>query len=176
MLSGLPEFAALPVRCAAARCNHASLSFDRVCRAAWDEAKYGKPSQSPLLELTIPTHYDPSLAPPGKHIMGVFLQYAPYTLAKGSWDSIRDAYAERVLDVIEQYVPRIRSLIIEKQVLTPLDLERKFGITGGNIFHGEIPDDVRDAPGRWLGRYGHRFGTLPLRLGDASGGDGCART
>jgi phytoene dehydrogenase-like protein len=108
---------------------------------AWDDAKYGKPSQNPLIEMTIPTMYDPSLAPPGRHIMGIFLQYAPYTLKRANWDDQREPYAERVLDVIEEYCPNIRSIVLDRQTLTPLDLERRFGITGGNIFHGEMSLD-----------------------------------
>jgi phytoene dehydrogenase-like protein len=85
--------------------------------------------------------YDPSLAPPGHHIMGIFLQYAPYTLAEGTWDDLREPYAERILDIIEEYCPNIRSIVVERQTLTPLDLERRFGLTGGNIFHGEMSID-----------------------------------
>ncbi len=94
-----------------------------------------------MLELTFPTLYDPSLAPEGKHIMGVFLQYAPYRLRNGSWDDLREDYAEQVIDLIAEYAPNIRSLIEACQVLTPLDLERTFGLTGGNIFHGEMSLD-----------------------------------
>jgi phytoene dehydrogenase-like protein len=108
---------------------------------AWDDAKYGKPSTSPLLELTIPTMYDPSLAPPGRHIMGIFLQYAPYTLRGATWDQLREPFADRVFDIIEEYAPGFRSLIVERQVLTPLDLERRFALTGGNIFHGDMGVD-----------------------------------
>ena len=90
--------------------------------------------------MTIPTMYDPSLAPPGRHIMGIFLQYAPYTL-RAHWDDHREPYSERILEVIEEYCPNIRSIIVERQTLTPLDLERRFGITGGNIFHGEMSLD-----------------------------------
>ncbi len=82
-----------------------------------------------------------SLAPPGRHIMGIFLQYAPYTLRDASWDDIREPYADHVLEVIEEYAPGFRSLVVARQVLTPLDLERRFGITGGNIFHGEMSLD-----------------------------------
>jgi len=85
--------------------------------------------------------YDPGLAPPGKHIMGIFLQYAPYTLREGNWDDLREPFTERVLDAIEEYAPNIRSLIVSRQTLTPLDLERRFGLTGGNIFHGEMSLD-----------------------------------
>jgi phytoene dehydrogenase-like protein len=108
---------------------------------AWDDAKYGKPSQNPLVEMTIPTMYDPSLAPPGRHIMGIFLQYAPYTLLGTTWDEQREPYADRILQVIQEYCPNIRSIVLERQTLTPLDLERRFGITGGNIFHGEMSLD-----------------------------------
>jgi phytoene dehydrogenase-like protein len=145
-LSGLPEFRALPGGGTSGpgpqhrATMHICPSIEYIERA-WDDAKYGRPSARPMLELTIPTLYDASLAPPGKHIMGIFLQYAPYTLSEGSWDDLREPFYNRVLDVMEEYVPNIRSLIIDHQVLTPLDLERRFGITGGNIFHGEMSLD-----------------------------------
>jgi phytoene dehydrogenase-like protein len=82
--------------------------------------------------------YDSSLAPEGRHVMGAFLQYAPYTLREGNWDSLRAPYGERVLDLIAEYCPNIRDAVEHMQVLTPLDLERVYGITGGNIFHGEM--------------------------------------
>jgi len=141
-LNGLPRFRALeetpgPHHRAT---MHICPSVDYIERA-WDDAKYGRPSERPLCEMTIPTMYDPSLAPEGKHIMGVFLQYAPYTLRDGAWDEMREPFAERVIDLIEEYAPNIRSIICERQVLTPLDMERRFGITGGNIFHGELSLD-----------------------------------
>jgi len=141
-LNGLPEFTAYP---GAPGPHHRATmhicpSIDYVERA-WDDAKYGRPSQRPLLELTIPTMYDPSLAPAGKHIMGIFLQYAPYTLREGTWDELREPFGDRVISLIEEYVPNIRSIVEHRQVLSPLDLERRFGITGGNIFHGEMSLD-----------------------------------
>ena len=141
-LSGLPSFRALPGGPGPQHraTMHICPSIEYVERA-WDDAKYGRPSQSPLLELTIPTMYDPSLAPEGRHIMGIFLQYAPYTLRESNWDEQREPFANRVFDLIEEYAPGFRSLIVEKQVLTPLDLERRFGLTGGNIFHGEMSLD-----------------------------------
>jgi phytoene dehydrogenase-like protein len=141
-LSGLPEFRALPGAPGPQHraTMHICPSMDYV-EHAWDDAKYGRPSDRPLLEMTVPTMYDPSLAPPGKHIMGIFLQYAPYTLRDATWDDLREPFAERVLDVIEEYAPNIRSIILDRQTLTPLDLERRFGITGGNIFHGEMSLD-----------------------------------
>jgi phytoene dehydrogenase-like protein len=141
-LSGLPNFRALPGSEGPQHraTMHLCPSLEYIERA-WDDAKYGHPSQSPLLELTVPTMYDPSLAPAGKHIMGIFIQYAPYTLSEGHWDELREPFAYRVFDIIEEYAPGFRDLIIDKQVLTPLDLERRFGLTGGNIFHGEMSLD-----------------------------------
>ncbi len=141
-LSGLPDFRALPGTPGPQHraTMHICPSIDYV-EQAWDDAKYGQPSDRPLLELTVPTMYDPSLAPAGRHIMGIFLQYAPYTLRHASWDELREPFADRVVDLIEEYAPNIKSIILHRQVLTPLDLERRFGITGGNIFHGEMSLD-----------------------------------
>ncbi len=141
-LSGLPNFRALPGDNGPQHraTMHICPSMEYVERA-WDDAKYGRPSQSPLLELTVPTMYDPSLAPPGKHIMGIFIQYAPYTLRDADWDDMRDPFAYRVMELIDEYAPGFRDLVVERQVLTPLDLERRFGLTGGNIFHGEMSLD-----------------------------------
>ena len=141
-LNGLPEFTAYP---GAPGPHHKATmhicpSIEYVERA-WDDAKYGRASERPLLELTIPTMYDASLAPPGKHIMGIFLQYAPYTLREGTWDELREPFGDRVISLIEEYAPNIRRIIEHRQVLSPLDLERHFGITGGNIFHGEMSLD-----------------------------------
>ncbi|MGO9260325.1 MAG: phytoene desaturase family protein [Bryobacteraceae bacterium] len=141
-LNGLPEFTAYP----GARGPHHGATM-HICpdidyvERAWDDAKYGRPSERPLLELTVPTIYDPSLAPAGKHIMGIFLQYAPYTLRQGTWDELREPFGDRVIGLVEEYAPNIRRIIEHRQVLTPLDLERRFGITGGNIFHGEMSLD-----------------------------------
>src|SRR5258708_16816567 len=119
---------------------HICPSIEYVERA-WDDAKYGRASERPLLELTIPTMYDSSLAPAGKHIMGIFLQYAPYTLRTGTWDELREPFGDRVMALIAEYAPNIRDIVEHRQVLTPLDLERRFGITGGNIFHGDMSLD-----------------------------------
>jgi phytoene dehydrogenase-like protein len=141
-LNGLPEFTAYPDAPGPHHraTMHICPSIEYVERA-WDDAKYGRPSERPLLELTIPTMYDASLAPAGKHIMGIFLQYAPYTLREGTWDELREPFGDRVISLIEEYVPNIRGIIEHRQVLSPLDLERRFGITGGNIFHGEMSLD-----------------------------------
>lgn len=138
----LPSFNALPGAPAAHHkaTMHICPDMDYVERA-WDDAKYGRPSERPLLELTCPTLYDPSLAPPGKHILGVFLQYAPYTLREGDWDSLREPFYRRVISILDEYAPGFSSSIEHYQLLTPLDLERRFGITKGNIFHGEMAID-----------------------------------
>jgi len=141
-LDGLPDFTALPGTPGPQHgaTMHICPSIEYVERA-WDDAKYGRPSQNPLLEMTCPTIYDPSLAPAGKHIMGIFLQYAPYTLKDETWDELREPYGNRVLEVISEYAPNMRDVVRERQVLSPLDLERRFGISGGNIFHGEMSLD-----------------------------------
>jgi phytoene dehydrogenase-like protein len=153
-LDGLPDFTAFPGTPGPQHgaTMHICPSIDYVERA-WDDAKYGRPSQNPLLEMTCPTIYDPELAPRGKHIMGIFLQYAPYTLSGSAgdlvaggppaptWDDLREPYGDRVLEVIAEYAPNIHQIVRERQVLSPLDLERRFGIAGGNIFHGEMSLD-----------------------------------
>lgn len=141
-LNGLPEFKAYPGAPGPQHraTMHICPSIDYV-EQAWDDAKYGRASERPLLEMTIPTQYDPSLAPEGRHVMGIFLQYAPYTLRDGNWDDLREPFLDRVLGVIEEYAPNIRGIIEHVQMLAPLDLERRFGITGGNIFHGEMALD-----------------------------------
>jgi phytoene dehydrogenase-like protein len=141
-LDGLPDFTALPGTPGPQHgaTMHICPSIDYVERA-WDDAKYGRPSSNPLIEMTCPTIYEPGLAPAARHIMGIFLQYAPYTLRDASWDDLREPYGDRVLEVIGEYAPNIRNIVAERQVLSPLDLERRFGIAGGNIFHGEMSLD-----------------------------------
>jgi phytoene dehydrogenase-like protein len=141
-LGDLPDFTAYPGTPGPQHgaTMHICPSIDYVERA-WDDAKYGRPSNNPLIEMTCPTVYDPALAPAGKHIMGIFLQYAPYTLRDASWDDLREPYGTRVLDVISEYASNVPGIVEHRQVLSPLDLERRFGIAGGNIFHGEMSLD-----------------------------------
>ncbi|HUK30225.1 MAG TPA: NAD(P)/FAD-dependent oxidoreductase [Candidatus Acidoferrum sp.] len=139
-LDGLPNFSAIPggnLQPHHKTTMHICPSMDYV-EHAWDDAKYGQPSTRPLIEMTIPTTYDDSIAPPGKHIMGIFLQYTPYKLCDANWHDVKEAYADRVLDLIEEYAPGFKSLVRHRQVLSPLDLEEIYGLTGGNIFHGEM--------------------------------------
>jgi phytoene dehydrogenase-like protein len=105
---------------------------------AYDDAKYGNFSRRPFVDMCIPTTLDPTLAPPGKHILSCFIQYAPYALRQGTWPERREAFGETVLDTLEEYIPNLRDIILHAQVLSPWDLEQVFGLTGGNIFHGEL--------------------------------------
>src|SRR5262249_42800703 len=104
----------------------------------FDEAKYGRPSQNPILECTIPSVVDPTVAPPGQHLMSMFIQYAPYKLRGLTWDHLRDTFADRCFDLLNEYAPNFKQSVIARQVLTPLDLERTFKLTGGNIFQGSM--------------------------------------
>jgi phytoene dehydrogenase-like protein len=105
---------------------------------AYDDAKYGRFSDEPILELTLPTSVDRTIAPPGKHILSMFVQYAPYKLADGDWDHERERFGDRCIEILARYAPNIPGAILHRQVLTPLDLERTFGLTGGNIFQGAM--------------------------------------
>jgi phytoene dehydrogenase-like protein len=121
---------------------------------AFDDAKYGRPSERPLLECTIPSVVDPSVAPPGKHLMSMFIQYAPYRLRGATWDELREPFADRCFDLLNEYAPNFKRSVIARQVLTPLDLERTFALTGGNIFQGAMTLNqlffFRPVPG-WAG-------------------------
>jgi phytoene dehydrogenase-like protein len=105
---------------------------------AYDDAKYGQFSRRPYIDIVIPSLTDASVAPPGKHVMSCFVQYAPYHLKQGSWDDQRDAFGDAVINAISEYAPNLKDIILHRQVLTPLDIERTFGLTEGNIFQGEL--------------------------------------
>ncbi|MEQ8766840.1 MAG: NAD(P)/FAD-dependent oxidoreductase [Planctomycetota bacterium] len=114
-------------------------SIDYLERA-YDQAKYGAFSERPYLNVVIPSLTDPSVAPPGKHVMSCFVQYAPYKLKGGpeTWPEHREAFGDAVVDTLAEYIPDIREIILHRQVLSPWDLEQEFGLTEGNIFHGEL--------------------------------------
>lgn len=107
---------------------------------AFDQAKYGEFSTRPYINAVIPTLTDPSLAPPGKHILSCFVQYAPYNIKEGAenWPKYREAFGDTVVDTMAEYIPGLKDSILYRQVLTPWDLEQKMGLTEGNIFHGEL--------------------------------------
>ncbi len=117
---------------------HIGETLDTIERA-YDEAKYGRPSTEPILEITMPTSVDATIAPPGKHLLSMFVQYAPYQLADGlQWDNIKEDFADRCVKLLGRYAPNVPNAIEHRQVLSPLDLERTFGLTGGNIMQGAM--------------------------------------
>jgi phytoene dehydrogenase-like protein len=128
-LDGLPPFSS-------SGRIHIGPEIDYLERA-FDAAKYGEFSTDPYLDISIPSLGDPSLAPAGKHVMSIHAQFAPYKLRDGDWTGRRDEFASNVINKLEACAPRIRDLIIASQVITPLDLETKYGLSGGHIHHGE---------------------------------------
>ena len=105
---------------------------------AYDDAKYGEFSRRPYMDIIIPSMIDPAMAPPGKHVMSIFVQYVPYHLNGGWNDARREAFGDTVIDTLAQYAPNIRSAILHRQVITPADIERVVGLSEGNIFQGEL--------------------------------------
>lgn len=138
-LDGLPEFDTGQVdrRVALRGTTHLSPEVEFIERA-FDDARYGRPSRDPVLEITIPSLVDDTLAPPGKHVASIFVQYAPYELAEGSWDGQREALGDRCIEIFSRYAPNVKDLILHRQVLTPVDMERTYGLTGGNIMQGAM--------------------------------------
>jgi phytoene dehydrogenase-like protein len=137
-LDGLPNFKSLPGSGAHLRGAISISPSMEYMERAYDDAKYGSYSRRPYVDIVIPSITDPSVAPPGKHVLSCFVQYAPYKLAQGSWDDQKEAFGDNVVNTIAEYAPNIKDIIIGRQVLTPLDLEREFGLTQGNIFQGEL--------------------------------------
>jgi phytoene dehydrogenase-like protein len=141
-LDGLPDFTSLPNSTTTEHLRGAttiSPSVDYMERA-YDDAKYGRFSRQPFVDVVIPTLVDPSMAPPGKHVMSCFVQYAPYHLEDGrTWDdSMRESFGDAVVGAISRFAPNLPDLILHRQILTPLDMERIFGLSEGNIFQGEL--------------------------------------
>jgi phytoene dehydrogenase-like protein len=137
-LSELPDFTALPGERSLYRgAVSISPSIDYIERA-YDDAKYGKVSKRPYIDMLFPSAIDPDMAPPGGHVLSCFVQYAPYDIEGGWDDDERDQLGEVVISTIEQYTPNIRKAIVGMQVISPKDIENIAGITGGNIFHGEL--------------------------------------
>jgi phytoene dehydrogenase-like protein len=154
-LDALPEF---PVPKHTSGSDHAHLrgavsispSVDYMERA-YDDAKYGRFSRRPYIDIVIPSLTDPSVAPPGKHVMSCFVQYAPYHLKEGTWDEQREAFGDTVVNTLSEFAPNLKNIILHRQVVTPLDLEREWGLSEGNIFQGELTLEqlffLRPAPG-----------------------------
>jgi len=141
-LSALPNFTACPGNSAPGPQHHGTIHLcpdQDFIERAYDDAKYGHPSKEPVVEFQIPSAVDPSVAPPGKHLMSMFVQYAPYKLKDGAWTAqLKDQFADRCFEIVERYAPGFTQSVIARQVLSPLDLEQTFNLTGGNIFQGAM--------------------------------------
>ena len=118
---------------------------------AWDDAKYGRTSQQPYVEMILPTVLEPGLAPPGQHIALCFTQFGPYELAEGSWETEREVYGKRIVALLDDHMPGLAASVTHMEVLAPPDLEQRYGLLGGNIMHGELTIDqmfsLRPVPG-----------------------------
>lgn len=152
-LDRFPDFKARPGDGPHVRGDIAIAPSISYLEKAYDEAKYGDFSKRPYLNVVIPSLSDPSVAPAGKHVMSIFVQYAPYWLKEGpdKWPEKREAFGDAVIDTLAEYCPGLKESILHRQVLTPWDLEKEFGLTEGNIFHGELSLEqllfLRPAPG-----------------------------
>ena len=141
-VSELPDFTCMPSRSEVGPQHRGTIHISptlEYLEAAYEDARRGEPSREPVIELTIPTSVDRTLAPAGHHIVQMFVQYAPYQLANTHWDDIKEAFADRCIATVNAYAPNFAASVLHRQVLSPLDLERRFGLTGGNIFHGAMP-------------------------------------
>jgi phytoene dehydrogenase-like protein len=139
-LGEAPDFKALPGAKIGPHHNatmHIGPTLDYMERA-YDDAKYGRPSASPMLECTMASAVDRTIVPEGKHLMSMFVQYAPTQLREGNWDAIKEQFADRCFQIMDEYAPNFSRSVIHRQVLSPLDLERRFNMTGGNIFQGAM--------------------------------------
>jgi phytoene dehydrogenase-like protein len=105
---------------------------------AYDDAKYGDFSRHPYMDMIIPSMIDPAMAPPGKHVMSIFCQWAPFELNGGWNDQQREAFGDAVVDTLAEFAPNLKNAIIHRQVVTPWDMQEEYGLTEGNIFHGEL--------------------------------------
>ncbi len=153
-LAELPDWKCLPGQ--APEAPHQRAMFEiapsmEYLEQAFDDLKYGRPSQRPFIDGNIASTMDDSLAPEGKHVMSLYVQYGPYHLREGTWPEIREKVGDIVIDTLAEYAPNVTSAIIAREVLTPWDLEQEFGLTEGNAYQGEITPDqlffLRPAPG-----------------------------
>ncbi|MBM3993605.1 MAG: NAD(P)/FAD-dependent oxidoreductase [Planctomycetes bacterium] len=140
-LSAPPNFTALPSNGVGPQ-HHGTMHFcpdQDFIERGYDDAKYGIPSRDPIVEMTMPSALDNTVAPEGKHLASMFVQYAPYKLKEGTWDEERkNKFADRCFDIVEQYAPGFKASVIDRQIVSPVDLEKTFGLTGGNIFQGAM--------------------------------------
>jgi phytoene dehydrogenase-like protein len=150
-LSELPDFTCLPGDGPHLRGMILGINSMEQLERAYDDAKYGRFPRTPCFDAAIPSLVDPGLAPEGKHVMDIFLQYTPYHLKEGNWNDRREELGDLVIDALSKYAPNIKKAILHRQVITPLDLETIYGITNGDICQGEITLDqllfMRPVPG-----------------------------
>jgi len=138
-LDALPNFKCLPGEGLHLRGAISISPSVEYMERAYDDAKYGNFSRRPYIDCVIPSLTDPSLAPPGKHVMSCFVQYAPYKLAPGlHWDTEKEKFGDTVINTLAEHAPNIKDIILHRQIVTPLDLEREWGLSEGNIFQGEL--------------------------------------
>ena len=137
-LDGLPDFKCLTGAGPHLRGAISISPTVEYMERAYDDAKYGRFSRRPYIDIVIPSLTDPSVAPPGKHVMSCFVQYAPYHLKEGTWDEKREEFGDTVINTLADFAPNLHNIILHRQVLTPLDIERRFGLSEGNIFQGEL--------------------------------------
>ena len=141
-LSGLPEFTCLAGdKEKSLRALRGAISISpsmEYVERAYDDAKYGEFSRNPYMDVVIPSLIDPGMAPPGRHVMSCFVQYAPYNVNGGWTDAKREAFGDAVINTLSRYAPNLKSLILHRQVLTPADIEATTGLSQGNIFAGEL--------------------------------------
>jgi phytoene dehydrogenase-like protein len=150
-LDAAPDFACMPGEGPHLRgAVSISPSIDYLERA-YDDAKYGSFSRQPYIDMIIPSMIDPDMAPPAKHVMSCFVQYAPYQLREGTWEQSREALGDAVVDTLSEYIPNLKDIILHRQVMTPWDIEQTIGLSQGNIFQGELTLPqlffLRPAPG-----------------------------
>jgi phytoene dehydrogenase-like protein len=144
-LAELPRYTAAPAGTPPETVSRATVDIAPTLaylEEAWNDFKRGQPSRDPFIEIFSQSPTDPTMAPEGKHVLSCFCQFFPYQVPGRSWDDgLREEMADRILDKLAEYAPNIRDAVIARQMLSPIDLERRFGLTGGNIFHGEIMPD-----------------------------------
>lgn len=154
-LSELPDWKCIPGQ--DAKAPHQAAMFEiapsvEYLERAYDDLKYGRPSQHPMIDGNVASVLDDTLCPKGHHVMSLFVQYGPYKLREGTWDQVREKVGDQIIDTLAEYIPNLKRSIIAREVLSPYDLEKEFALTQGNIFHGEMTPDqlffLRPAP-RW---------------------------
>jgi phytoene dehydrogenase-like protein len=142
-LSELPEFPSWEHETSLHRGLVAISPSIEYLERAWDDAKYGRPSEHPYVEVVFPTAHEEGLAPQGKHVMLAFCQYGPFELRSGSWDDERERFGKRVIETVGQFAPNLAGAVEHMEVLAPPDIEARIGLTGGHIFQGEtMPDQM----------------------------------